>query len=100
MSLVFSKSAPPKTNQVVINGEAKLANFSTITPKIQHNNDWTHGIKSHMDKHNAVFMNPDARGHQFIRPDINNNSETVYYMKNSMLGRLVNVKKCRSCPKY
>jgi len=28
------------------------------------------------------------------------NSETIYYMQNSMIGRLMNVKKCASCPKH
>lgn len=28
------------------------------------------------------------------------NTETVYYMQNSMIGRLMNTKKCSSCPKH
>lgn len=28
------------------------------------------------------------------------NTETVYYMQNSMIGRLMNTKKCSTCPKH
>jgi hypothetical protein len=31
---------------------------------------------------------------------VQNTTETVYYMQNSMIGRLMNTKKCASCPKH
>ena len=30
----------------------------------------------------------------------NKNTENMYYMKYNMIGRLLNTKSCRSCPKY
>jgi hypothetical protein len=30
----------------------------------------------------------------------NTNTEPIYYMQNSMIGRLMNTKPCSSCPKY
>ena len=31
--------------------------------------------------------------------NVDTQKETVYYMQNSMIGRLLNNKKCRSCPR-
>lgn len=28
------------------------------------------------------------------------NTEVIYYMQNSMIGRIMNTPKCKSCPKY
>jgi hypothetical protein len=40
---------------------------------------------------NTVYSSPKP---------IQNSTETVYYMQNSMIGRLMNTKKCASCPKH
>jgi len=57
-----------------------------------------------------VFSNNNAPKHVGIVRTINSsptfmqntvaNTETVYYMQNSMIGRLMNTKKCSSCPKH
>jgi len=62
MSLVFSKSTPTKSSNVITSSNITHINTVSITKT----------------------MTPT-------------NSETIYYMQNSMIGRLMNVKPCNAC---
>ena len=36
----------------------------------------------------------------YMKPAPKTSTETTYYMQNSMIGRLMDIKKCTSCPKH
>jgi hypothetical protein len=54
--------------------------------------------KSNVPKSSGIVRTFNSSPQQVQTPTIN--TEAVYYMQNSMIGRLMNTKKCSSCPKH